>query len=43
MKENEDLGTNLCAAAHLIHGSSEGRFKVSTWPHTKVFVFVVAR
>ena len=29
VKENEDLGTNLCAAAHLIHGSSEGRFKVT--------------
>ncbi len=25
MKENEDLGKNLCTAAHLIHGSSEGR------------------
>jgi hypothetical protein len=28
VKDNEDLGTNLCAAAHLIHGSSEGRFRV---------------
>ena len=26
--ENEDLRQNLGAAAHLIHGSSEGRFKV---------------
>jgi nickel-dependent lactate racemase len=25
---NEDLGRNLGAAAHLIHGSSEGRFKI---------------
>ncbi len=25
VKENEDLGKNLCTAAHLIHGSSEGR------------------
>ena len=25
---NEDLRTNLCAAAHLIHGSSEGRFSI---------------
>jgi nickel-dependent lactate racemase len=28
VKENEDLGANLSAAAHLIHGSSEGRFKI---------------
>ena len=28
--ENEDLANNLSAAAHLIHGSSEGRFTV-TW------------
>eukprot|EP00662_Eupelagonemidae_sp_cell21_P029103 gene29103-56673_t len=27
VKENEDLAGNLSAAAHLIHGSSEGRFK----------------
>lgn len=26
--ENDDLGGNLSAAAHLIHGSSEGRFQV---------------
>jgi len=28
VKENEDLKQNLSAAAHLIHGSSEGRFKI---------------
>jgi len=28
VEENEDLGNNLAAAAHLIHGSTEGRFKV---------------
>lgn len=27
--ENEDLKNNLSAAAHLIHGSSEGRFTVT--------------
>jgi len=27
--ENEDLNNNLSAAAHLIHGSSEGRFSVT--------------
>ena len=32
VKENEDLGRNLSAAAHLIHGSSEGRFKVTYCP-----------
>ena len=30
VKENADLAANLSAAAHLIHGSSEGRFRV-TW------------
>jgi nickel-dependent lactate racemase len=30
--ENEDLKNNLSAAAHLIHGSSEGRFKVTYCP-----------
>jgi len=29
LKENSDLENNLSAAAHLIHGSSEGRFKIS--------------
>ena len=27
--DNEDLQNNLSAAAHLIHGSSEGRFKIT--------------
>ena len=30
--ENEDLRNNLSAAAHLIHGSPEGRFKVTYCP-----------
>jgi hypothetical protein len=30
--ENEDLSRNLSAAAHLIHGSSEGRFAVTYCP-----------
>jgi nickel-dependent lactate racemase len=29
VKENKDLQQNLSAAAHLIHGSSEGRFKIT--------------
>ena len=29
---NEDLASNLAAAAHLIHGSSEGRFTVTYCP-----------
>jgi nickel-dependent lactate racemase len=32
VKENEDLRENLSAAAHLIHGSSEDRFKVIYCP-----------
>ncbi len=32
--EHEDLGANLSAAAHLIHGSSEGRFTVTYAPGT---------
>jgi nickel-dependent lactate racemase len=32
VKENEDLQNNLSAAAHLIHGSSEGRFKITYCP-----------
>lgn len=28
VKDNEDLSVNLSAAAHLIHGSSEGRFSI---------------
>jgi hypothetical protein len=31
-KENEDLQSNLSAAAHLIHGSSENRFKITYCP-----------
>jgi hypothetical protein len=30
--ENEELRNNLSAAAHLIHGSSEGRFSVTYCP-----------
>ncbi len=30
--ENEDLANNLSAAAHLIHGSSENRFKITYCP-----------
>ena len=29
IKENEDLRDNLSAAAHLIHGSSDGRFRIT--------------
>jgi nickel-dependent lactate racemase len=32
LKENEDLNENLSAAAHLIHGSSEGRFSITYCP-----------
>ncbi|MDD5134331.1 MAG: lactate racemase domain-containing protein [Phycisphaerae bacterium] len=32
VKNNEDLRANLSAAAHLIHGSSEGRFKITYCP-----------
>ena len=32
VEENEDLRQNLSAAAHLIHGSSEGRFTVTYAP-----------
>lgn len=32
VKENEDLQQNLGAAAHLIHGSTEGRFSVTYCP-----------
>jgi hypothetical protein len=30
--ENEELRNNLSAAAHLIHGSSEGRFSITYCP-----------
>jgi nickel-dependent lactate racemase len=32
VKNNPDLAGNLSAAAHLIHGSSEGRFKITYCP-----------
>jgi hypothetical protein len=32
IEEHEDLANNLGAAAHLIHGSSEGRFSVTYCP-----------
>lgn len=32
VEENEDLRNNLSAAAHLIHGSTEGRFSVTYCP-----------
>jgi nickel-dependent lactate racemase len=32
VEENEDLAGNLSAAAHLIHGSSEGRFTITYCP-----------
>ncbi len=32
VKEHDDLRNNLSAAAHLIHGSSEGRFRVTYCP-----------
>jgi hypothetical protein len=32
MREGEDLRANLSAAAHLIHGSSEGRFQITYCP-----------
>ncbi len=32
VQENEDLRNNLGAAAHLIHGSSEGRFSITYCP-----------
>jgi hypothetical protein len=31
-EENEDLKSNLSAAAHLIHGSSENRFRITYCP-----------
>ena len=32
VEDNKDLGNNLAAAAHLIHGSSENRFKITYCP-----------
>ncbi len=34
VSENEELRNNLSAAAHLIHGSSEGRFSITYCPGT---------
>ena len=34
--ENEELRKNLGAAAHLIHGSSEGRFTITYCPGDKI-------
>lgn len=36
VKDNDDIRKNLSAAAHLIHGSSEGRFKITYCPGPKV-------
>ncbi len=43
VKKNDDLKSNLSAAAHLIHGSSEGRFSITYCPGhlTKAEVEVV--
>ena len=35
VKNNRDLKDNLSAAAHLIHGSSEGRFRIN-WKDTRL-------
>jgi hypothetical protein len=32
VNENDDLKNNLSAAAHLIHGTSEGRFRITYCP-----------
>jgi len=32
VENNDDIKANLSAAAHLIHGSSEGRFKITYCP-----------
>jgi hypothetical protein len=32
LRENDELNQNLSAAAHLIHGSSEGRFSITYCP-----------
>jgi nickel-dependent lactate racemase len=36
VEKNQDLKANLSAAAHLIHGSSEGRFKITYCPGPKI-------
>ncbi|MCQ2397079.1 MAG: D-mannonate epimerase, partial [Lentisphaeria bacterium] len=36
VKENADMQANLGGAAHLIHGSSEGRFRITYCPGSGV-------
>lgn len=36
VEQNEELANNLSAAAHLIHGTSDGRFKITYCPGDKV-------
>ncbi|NQZ57200.1 MAG: DUF2088 domain-containing protein [Lentisphaeraceae bacterium] len=36
VKENEELANNLSAAAHLIHGTSDGRFNITYCPGNEV-------
>ena len=36
VKENEELANNLSAAAHLIHGTSDGRFKITYCPGDQI-------
>jgi hypothetical protein len=36
VKANAELRNNLSAAAHLIHGSSEGRFRITYCPGPQV-------
>ena len=36
VKDHEELRANLGAAAHLIHGSSEGRFRITYCPGEKI-------
>jgi len=36
VEENEELANNLSAAAHLIHGTSDGRFKITYCPGKQV-------
>jgi len=36
MNDNDELKSNLSAVAHLIHGSSEGRFSITYCPGTKL-------
>jgi hypothetical protein len=35
LKESQELKDNLSALAHLIHGSSEGRFRVTYCPRAE--------